>query len=77
MIEWRQSADTHELLGADLDDRNAKVVVEVGDYSVCHTAGIHLIAPHHSGGDYGFLANFRPAFVKKPQILASFKRRDC
>jgi hypothetical protein len=36
MVLWWQRADTHEFLGADLDDRNAEVVVEMRNDFVCH-----------------------------------------
>ena len=36
MIERRLGADAHEFPGADLDDRNAWVVVEVGNDAVRH-----------------------------------------
>jgi hypothetical protein len=75
VIERRQGPDAHKFPSADLDDRNAEVIVEVRDDGVCHTAGIRLIAPHHSGGSYGFLAAFHPAIVKKPQIGGNLSRR--
>ena len=39
MILWWQRADTHECLGADLDDRHAGFVMEVRNDYVCH--GLH------------------------------------
>ena len=38
MVLWWQRADTHEFLGADLDDRNAEVVMEMRNDFVCHAA---------------------------------------
>jgi hypothetical protein len=40
VIERRIGADTHELLRADLDDRNAGVIVKMGDDMIGHR--IHL-----------------------------------
>src|SRR5579883_2748718 len=39
MIERRQSADAHEFLGANLNDRDAKVVMEVRDDLIGHGDG--------------------------------------
>jgi hypothetical protein len=39
MVMWWQRAHTHEFLGADLDDRNAGIVMEMRNDLVCH-AGI-------------------------------------
>src|SRR3984957_10085185 len=64
MIEWRHGADAHKFLGADLDDRNAEVIVKMRNDRVGH-AGIRFAGRHHSGGDYGFLAASRPLIVKK------------
>jgi hypothetical protein len=36
MVERRQCADAHEFPGADLDHRNAEIVVEVGNDAVRH-----------------------------------------
>jgi hypothetical protein len=39
MVLWRQRTDAHEFLGADLDERNAGLVVEMRNDFVCH--GLH------------------------------------
>jgi hypothetical protein len=36
MIERRQIADAHELLGADLDHRHSRPIVKMGNDSVRH-----------------------------------------
>jgi hypothetical protein len=36
MVERRLGADAHEFAGADLDDRNADIVVEMRDYRIRH-----------------------------------------
>jgi hypothetical protein len=36
MVERRLGADAHEFPGADLDDRNARVVVKVGNDGIRH-----------------------------------------
>ena len=38
MVVWRRGADAHELLRADLDNRNARIVMEVGYDFVAHAA---------------------------------------
>ena len=53
MVERRRGAHAHEFLGADLDDRNAGVVVEVGNDRLSH-ARVRLAARHHSGATRGF-----------------------
>jgi len=46
-----QCAHAHELLGADLDDRNAGVVVKMGNDRVRHGLMIRVLAvPGRSGG---------------------------
>jgi hypothetical protein len=40
MIERRQGADAHEFGGADLDEGNPKIVVEVRNYRVGHVVGL-------------------------------------
>jgi hypothetical protein len=37
MIEGRQRADAHEFLGADLDYRNAQVIMKMRDDRLGHT----------------------------------------
>jgi hypothetical protein len=39
MVLWRQRTYAHEFLGTDLDDRNARLVVEMRNDIVCH--GLH------------------------------------
>jgi hypothetical protein len=36
MVEWRFGAHAHKVPGADLDDRNARVIMEVGNNFVGH-----------------------------------------
>lgn len=36
MVEGRQCADAHEALGADLDDGDAQIVMEMGNRVFCH-----------------------------------------
>jgi len=48
MIERRLGADAHEFPGADLDDRDAQIVVEMGNDRVRHSlgpAGFYASAP--------------------------------
>ncbi len=42
MVEWRLGADAHKFLGADLDDRDAGIVVEMRNYRVRHARDIRL-----------------------------------
>ena len=57
MVLWRQCADTHELLGADLDDRNAEVVMEMRNDFVCQ-AGVR-----NKSGSLAILAAIRRAIA--------------
>ena len=42
MIERRQRADAHEFPRADLDDRNAEIVMEMGDDRIRHAPFIRV-----------------------------------
>jgi len=55
MIERRQGADTHEFLGADLDDRNAEIVMEVRDDRIRHALDFRLV-PSYWGINPGWSA---------------------
>ena len=46
MIERRQGADAHEFGGADLDEGNPKIVMEMRNYGVCHVGWLA-----HRGGN--------------------------
>src|SRR5437660_1257849 len=52
MIERRSLADAHEFSGADLDDRHAGSVVEMGHDLLCHGRSVSTSFPsarHHNG----------------------------
>ena len=42
MVLWRQRTDAHEFLGADLDDRNAGLVMEVRNDYVSQFTHLHM-----------------------------------
>jgi hypothetical protein len=55
MIERRQGADAHEFGGADLDKGNAKIVMKMRNYRVCHMVGLLVAAgTHHNGATLRF-----------------------
>jgi hypothetical protein len=68
MVERWCRAHAHECLGANFDDRDAGIVVKVGNDFIAHRvasrrAGMLAIQRHHTGKKCGFLA-IRPP--KKP-----------
>jgi hypothetical protein len=43
MIERRQGANAHEFPGADLDDRNAQIVMKMRDYRIRHVLDFQFV----------------------------------
>ena len=46
VVERGQGADAHEFLGADLDCRNPKIVMEMRNYIVCHALSLLAVNEH-------------------------------
>jgi hypothetical protein len=44
MIERRHGADAHEFPSANLDDRNAQIVVEMRDYRIRHMLDFQFVS---------------------------------
>jgi hypothetical protein len=81
MIEWRQCADTHKLPRADLDDRDADIVMKMGDDRIRHAPFIRVLSRARTiagrDGDFqqgNFIAMLNRPVVKKPRIAPGFAR---
>jgi pimeloyl-ACP methyl ester carboxylesterase len=82
MIEWRQRADTHKFPRADLDDRDADIIVKMGDDRIRHAPAIRVLARARTiagrDGDFqqgNFAAIPARSAVKKPKIATAFAAR--
>ena len=68
MVVGRRAAHAHEFLGADLDHRHARIVMEMRDDVVRHGSPLEvmreaLCGPHHSEVDGPCLEHARPLQV--------------
>src|ERR1041385_7825686 len=79
MVERGLGADAHEFARADLDHRNARIVVEVGNDMVGHGSVSFSVqqrgsAPHHSDLPAAFLVSrTRSSLRYKLRIRANFR----
>jgi len=86
MIERRLGANAHEFLGADLDNRNANIVVEVGNDCLRHARVIRLLLRAKNRTITGRCCDFHQGVAlvrcekaanRRQETKPFFRDRDC